>query len=723
MGWFDTQLKERHDNDLNGLDSSCRKLSSIINKRLSKNYSKYDDAIDEICAYYELKNDKNSSEDNINERMDSIFKSSGIMRRHITLSGKWYKDLYGVLLCELKEGGIVALIPNITGSYTFYDHEKHIKYKLNSKTAKLINNEAVCFYEPLPQRELSSDDIYKFIFKSISPKDLIMYIIVSVIVILLGMVMPMVTSLLFDAIIPSNENMFIITIGVMLIGVGISKFLFMAMKTGCVSKMEQKMKIRFRNALYARVLTLPTDFFKKYNSGDIANRVNISATLCTLLSQVLFETGVTLIMSLMYFFQVFFLAPPLVLPVLIIIVIRIAISITMLVLSIKNYTAQLSADAKLSGVVFSLFSGIQKIKVTGGEARAYKKWANVYSDKASGMFDKPFILKINTAIEAVIAVLGLILIYSFAYDRVSVSEYVSFNVSYGMIIESLTVLAAALSSIAYIKPVMELISPILNEKPETREDKESVKRISGNITISNISFKYTKDGPNIIDNLNLTINKGQYVAIVGTTGCGKSTLMRIMLGFESPDVGAVYYDNNSLANIDKSSFRKHIGVVLQNGKLMADDIFSNIAISAPGLTISEAWEAAEIAGVADDIRNMPMGMGTVICEGGGGISGGQRQRLLIARAIAHKPSILMLDEATSALDNLTQKKISDSLDKMDCTRIVIAHRLSTIRQCDRIVVLDKGKIAEDGKYDELIAKKGIFAELVERQRLDAENEE
>jgi ABC-type bacteriocin/lantibiotic exporter with double-glycine peptidase domain len=245
--------------------------------------------------------------------------------------------------------------------------------------------------------------------------------------------------------------------------------------------------------------------------------------------------------------------------------------------------------------------------------------------------------------------------------------------------------------------------------------------LSGGIEIHNISFRYTESQPNILDDFSLKIKAGQYVAIVGATGCGKSTLMRILLGFETPQKGSVYYDGKDIAALDLKSLRRNIGTVMQNSKLFSGDIYSNIVISAPRLTVDEAWEAAEMAGIAEDIRQMPMGMHTIISEGSGGISGGQRQRLAIARAIAPKPKILMFDEATSALDNITQKQISDSLEKLQCTRIVIAHRLSTIRACDRIIFLDKGKIAEDGTYDELIAKNGLFAELVERQRLDIDN--
>ena len=237
-------------------------------------------------------------------------------------------------------------------------------------------------------------------------------------------------------------------------------------------------------------------------------------------------------------------------------------------------------------------------------------------------------------------------------------------------------------------------------------------RLSGSIELSHVTFGYDPDSKPIFEDFNLTIRARQYVAIVGKSGCGKSTLVRLLLGFEKPQRGAIYYDRKDLQRLDMRSVRRQIGTVMQDGKLFSGSIFDNIVISAPTLKLEEAWEAAEIAGIADDIRDMPMGMHTVLQEGGGTISGGQRQRLMIARAIAPKPKILIFDEATSALDNITQKKVSEALDKMKCTRIVIAHRLSTIRHCDRILVIDGGKIAEDGTYEELIAKNGIFAELV-----------
>ena len=272
-------------------------------------------------------------------------------------------------------------------------------------------------------------------------------------------------------------------------------------------------------------------------------------------------------------------------------------------------------------------------------------------------------------------------------------------------------------SAASIKPIIGLIQPLLSAQPETSDAKETVTRLSGSIELSHVTFGYDPDSKPLFEDFSLNIPARQYVAIVGKSGCGKSTLVRLLLGFEKPQRGAIYYDRKDLSQLDLRSLRRQIGTVMQDGRLFAGSIFENIVISAPTLKLQEAWDAAEIAGFADDIRDMPMGMHTVLQEGGGTLSGGQRQRLMIARAIAPKPHILIFDEATSALDNNTQKKVSKALDKMKCTRIVIAHRLSTIRHCDRILVIDGGKIAEDGTYEELIARNGLFAELVERQRL------
>jgi ABC-type bacteriocin/lantibiotic exporter with double-glycine peptidase domain len=296
----------------------------------------------------------------------------------------------------------------------------------------------------------------------------------------------------------------------------------------------------------------------------------------------------------------------------------------------------------------------------------------------------------------------------------------AFNAAFGQVSVAILELANIAGQIAQIRPMLEMAAPILEQVPEVAEGKPSIESISGDIEVSGVSFRYSEDSPYILRDLSFKVRSGEYVAIVGKSGCGKSTIVRLLLGFEVPERGSVFFGAHDVRQVDLRSLRHHIGVVMQDGRLFMGDIASNITISTPGAALDDAWEAAELAGIANDIRKMPMGMQTLVTEGGGGISGGQRQRLMIARAVCGKKDVLIFDEATSALDNVTQRHVSDSLASLNCTRIVVAHRLSTVRHCDRILVVDNGGIVEEGTYEELVGRDGVFAELVEKQRLDVE---
>ena len=468
-----------------------------------------------------------------------------------------------------------------------------------------------------------------------------------------------------------------------------------------------------------RVLSLPADFFKKYSSGDLASRSQYVQSLCAMLVSTVLGTGLSSVFSLLSVTQIFTYAPALVVPALAVIFATIAFSLITTFVQMHYTKREMELSVQESGMCYAMITGVQKIKLAGAEKRMFARWSKLYSKQLMAAYNPPMFLRANGAISAIISMGGMILMFYMAVKSgVSVADYYAFNTAYGMVSGAFMSIAGIATTLAEFKPTIEMAKPIMDAIPEVSEGKLVIERLSGSIELSNVSFRYHENMPNVVDNLSLKIRPGQYVAIVGATGCGKSTLMRIMLGFEKPQKGAVYYDGKDLSCIDLKSLRHKIGVVMQNGKLFQGDIFSNITISAPQLTMDDAWAAAEMAGIAEDIWRMPMGMHTIISEGSGGISGGQRQRLMIARAIAPKPKILMFDEATSALDNITQRIISESLEKLRCTRIVIAHRLSTIRECDRIIYLEKGKIVEDGTYDELIAKNGKFAELVERQRLD-----
>ena len=479
------------------------------------------------------------------------------------------------------------------------------------------------------------------------------------------------------------------------------------------------MDVTVQAAAMARVMSLPADFFKDYSSGELFTRTQNLNTLCTMLVDAILSTGLTSLFSLAYFSQIFRFAPALTVPALLIVLATLLFSVATAWMQMKVSRKTMELGAKVSGMSYALITGVQKIKLSGAEKRAFARWGNLYAKQARISYNPPGLIRYNNVISTLLTLAGtLFLYYTAVTGGVSAADYFAFNTAYGMISGAFLSLSEIALTAANIKPILDMAKPILETVPEVSEGKQVITRLSGAIELNNVSFRYNESMPNVIDDLSLKIKPGQYVAIVGSTGCGKSTLMRLMLGFETPQKGAIYYDGKDLAGIDLKSLRRRVGTVMQNGKLFQGDIFSNIIISAPWLTLDDAWEAAELSGIAEDIRRMPMGMNTMISEGSGGVSGGQRQRLMIARAIAPKPKILMFDEATSALDNLTQKKVSQSLDQLKCTRIVIAHRLSTIKQCDRIIYLEKGKIVEDGTYEELLEKNGKFADLVARQRLD-----
>ena len=729
MGWFDLQIKSRIKGDQDNFENAFIDLSSVvlgkskISAAINNDKIKTKNAIEEILKYYRAKiiDLPDTEFEDMNAQMEYLLRPTGIMYRKVNLNGKWWKDAVGPMIGQTKSGDTVALLPSGFSGYKFFNYETGQVTYLNSKTKDLIEDEAICFYQPLPLKKLKIPDLIKFTITRFSKVDFILVIAIMLIAQLLGMIAPWANQQIFGKVVPSGNMGLIIPVTTLLLGMAFSSILISVTKSLIMERIGTKLEMGVQSATMNRIVSLPATFFKDFSAGDLASRVGGIQALCDQLTQVFLGTALPSLFSFAYIFQIGQYAPSLVVPALIIILVQFIFVVVTTLFNIKLSRKMMKSSVKLSGIVFSLFSGIQKIKLSGSERRAFSKWSGTYKDIAQIQYDPPWFIKIQGVFGGIISLVGTLVIYFFAATSgVSQADFIAFNVAYGALAGAVLSLTTVATMYAQIQPTMEMVEPILNTIPETSENKKIVTKISGGIEVNNVSFSYTEDGPKIVDDISLKIKPGQYIAIVGKTGCGKSTLMRLLLGFEKPKKGAVYYDGKDLATLDLRSLRQNIGVVMQNGKLFSGDVFSNIIISAPWLTLEDAWKSAEMAGIAEDIKDMPMGMNTLISEGSGGISGGQKQRLMIARAIAPKPKILMLDEATSALDNITQKQVAESLNGLKNTRIVIAHRLSTIKTCDRIIVLDKGKIIEDGTYDELIKNKGYFAELVERQRLDTE---
>ena len=668
--------------------------------RLSQQSDQLMNAINQVTDYYSLAHielPKNVLEDD--GLLDTVLGRTGLTRRKVVLSRKWWTRGEGPVVAYTPDGDIICLVPLRFGGYCYVDPKTGEPVKINRRTAKNISGEGYCFYKPFPTTSMSIKDFIKYIMKTFTKFDIAFLMVLALAAALLGLVSPAINQLIFNTIIPSGTIQDIYPLMALLVGVMVSTTAFNLFQT-----------------LWIRLLNLPISFFKRFSSGDLASRTFILNSICQTLSSSLIPTVLTAVFSFVYLGQIASFSAELLLPTVIIIALMLGNSLLNGWLNTKLNKKANEYSPKLSGLVYQLFTGVSKIKLAGAEVRAFSKWADVYSKLAQIKFNPNLFIKISDAVSSAINLGGTMLIYFIVYkNNLAPADYIAFNAAYGAFLSSIMQIASIVLLIANLKPSIEMLAPILKEAPESNESKERIDNISGKIDINNLKFRYTPDGPLIINGLNLSIKPGEYLGIVGSTGCGKSTLFRLLLGFEEPESGAVFYDDQNLKNLDLHSVRRNIGIVLQNGSMFSDSIFSNITITNPSATIDEAWAAAEKAGCAEDIKAMPMGMHTMVAEDGGGLSGGQKQRIMIARALISSPNLLMFDEATSALDNITQATVVETLSKMDITRIVIAHRLSTIKQCDRIIYLHKGKVVEEGTYDELMQKDGYFAELAKRQ--------
>ena len=728
MGWFESQIDTRAKLDNEMTERAYAELAASVSGLndapvITANDVEQADGAVKACLKYNGVEPGVVPEGitDIEERIEWLCRPSGTMHRSVRLERGWHLRAFGALLAHLQTGEPIALIPRGVHGYYYHEPGTGKKVKVNTAVAERIGEEAVFFYKPLPARPLVVRDLIGFIFRVFSRTDYLLVVVAALAVTLIGLFPAWANQVAFGVVAPSGQANLILPIAALLVGVTVATALIGICRNLIMQRVSTKLDVTTEAATFARVLALPTSFFKEYSSGNLASRVSCVTMLTQQIALLLLGTGLSSLLSLVYVFQIAVYAPALAIPALAIVAIEMALTIVLTRLIARYERVTMEEDAKLSGIVTALLNGIQKIKLAGAEDRAFARWAHGYASYARAAYNRPILLRSLPALVTLVSLLGYVLIYYLAgTTHVTYDNYMAFSVAFGQASAALMALAQASGQFAQIKPMLDMVAPILEATPEIAEDKPSVTSLSGAIEVSGLSFRYNENSPYVVQDLSFKIRSGEYVALVGKSGCGKSTIMRLLLGFERPERGAIFYGTYDVQKVDLRSLRRQIGVVMQDGRLFMGDIASNITISTPNATLDDAWEAAEIAGIADDIRKMPMGMQTIVTEGGGGVSGGQRQRLMIARAVCGKRKILMLDEATSALDNKTQKHVSDSLEALKCTRLVVAHRLSTVRHCDRILVVDGGAIVEEGTYEELLSKGGIFAGLVERQRLDDE---
>ena len=725
MGIFDEQIRQRMQGDQELFeDSILRMASAVVGSDAAGSMASgrivTKEAVDDILKFYRITPvDIPSHVADPEEQLEYALRPHGIMHRMVALTDGWHTDAFGPLIAyRAADDAPIPLFPKPYRGYWFRDEAGH-KVSVNAGNTQDFAPYARCFYRPLPLGRIGVRDLLAYMWQCLNATDIALLLGITLLVTLVGMLLPPIMKVLTGYVADTGSYAVLWSTAAFLLCTALAQQLLTASREISVNRILTKASVSVASAFMMRILSLPATFFRDYSAGELASRASAAQTLVEVIVANVVSLGATAVLSLLYVAQIGAFAPALVWPAVAIIAATVALMLATSLVQMRVTRRQMEYSAKENGKSYALIHGVQKVKLAGAEKRAFAQWARAYTKSAELQYNPPFFLKVSGALNTVASLAGAIALYYLAVSSgVTPSDYIAFFSGYGMVMGAFTSLAGVVQSVAQISPQLDMVKPILEAEPEVAEDKELVTELAGRVEFSGVRFRYGQDEPYVIDGMDLIVRAGEYVAIVGRSGCGKSTLVRLLLGFEKPEKGAIYYDGRDLAGLDLRSLRRRIGTVTQDGSLFQESVLSNITISAPHLTEADAWEAAEIAQIADDIRAMPMGMQTMISEGSGGISGGQKQRLMIARAVAPRPRILVFDEATSALDNLTQKKVSQALDALDCTRIIVAHRLSTIKNCDRILYLEGGRIVEDGTYDELIGRGGPFSELVERQRLD-----
>lgn len=723
-----TRLKEKYEYQFQDTVKAIKNAQAILNRKEADKYAESIGYQSEDILFNACQVVANHSgikltpayESSTSDPIGDIVRSSRIRYREVLLEGEWWLKDGGAFLGFMKESGTpVAIMPLNSKKYEVYDAEQKTTFEVNERNADQIDKLAYTFYKPFPEKKLTVRDLLWFgIFKSTS--DFYILLLMGLLAAGLELLTPVATGLLFDFVIPNASIFQIVQICFGLLMALLGYILFNMTESYALLRIETKMDSRLQAAVWDRLLNLPVSFFKNFSTGDLADRTMGIGEIRNVISGVVITSILGSLFSFLNFILLFYYSPLLALIALGLVLVEMLIFFLIGKWQISRERLALDYKGRTQGMVLQLLTGINKFRVTGTEIKAFIQWLSLFSKSKQYAYEATRVQNMQSVINSITPVLFSLVIYAALIQltdaaSMTTGEFLAFNAAYGAFTAAMLALSSALLSFFQIFPIFERTKPILTTLPESDSGKANPGKLKGNIEVNQANFRYEKDGILNLQDISFTLSAGDYVAFVGPSGSGKSTLVRLLLGFEKPESGSIYFDEQELGQLDLRLVRRQIGVVLQEGQLTPGDILSNIIGSSPSLTIEEAWEAAKMAGIEEDIKQMPMGMHTIISEGATTLSGGQKQRLLIAQTLVHKPRIIIFDEATSSLDNRTQSIVTSSLGKLQATRIVIAHRLSTIKDVDKIFVLDKGRIVQTGTYDELMATEGAFRALAARQ--------
>ena len=650
----------------------------------------------------------------IGVQLEKLTESYNINIRYVRLEKDFYVKSVMPMLVKTADNTYLAVIPRQNGSCYYIKGNKRIN--ITKKNCDLFTDEALYFYKNLGDEKVTLKSLVGFMFDCVSSTDKLTVILLALIASASGLLLPWANNYIFSKIIPTGVSSGTLSTAALMFSAILTAAIVKLIQAFVMTNSMSKISAHIQNSVIHRLLRLKSEFFKSEKAGSLSDMIMRFSDILQIISANSVTAFISAVLSVMYLYQIYHYAPRLLGVTLLITAVFLIVLIREGVSGMKHKKTYSKTLSDMSGFAYEMFSGMEQVKLNGAETKMLHRWSKRYLACADSEAP-PFIIRYSDVIYKLIATLAMLFIFISAVD-LSASSYIAFSASYGAYIASLMSLASVISTIGEFKAAYEMIRPLFDaELEETKTNKQKPSEINGEITVSDMCFRYNDTMPYVIKDMSFTVKKGESVGIVGTSGCGKSTLIRLLLGLETPEDGSIYIDGFDLRELDLRHYRQNIGTVLQDAKLISGDIYSNITLTKPDADIEDVWEAVSLAGLDDDIAALPMGLHTPVSEENCTLSGGQRQRVLIARAIIAKPSILIFDEATSALDNITQAKITEGINKLNCTKLIVAHRYTTIKDCNRILVLDKGRIAECGSYNELLEKKGIFFGLISGQEL------
>ncbi len=688
------------------------------------------------------------------EKIGGIADFWGIKHRFVSLGPGWWKRDGGPLLGfrgpgragkEGDHGGDpVALLQPGPERYEAHDPARGTRTPITAANAPSFSTRAVSFSRPFPDIPMGVADLIRFALFG-TRRDFLFMLVCGLALAVLAVLPPVAVKLIFSDVIPAANRFFLAEITAMLVVVSVSVFAISLTRIAALQRMAGKMDFQLEPALWERLISLPAAFYRREAPGELADRADglniVRVRLCdtfltTLLSGIFAASNVAML---------FVFSPGLALPALGMLLLGALLGALFNLRQVAGWRRYFMLQGRISARLVQFFSGMAKIRMSGAEDRVFALWAEDFAEQQTQLLrtgkEQNRLLIFNMLFPVAAMTALFYLAAGLSGPMLETGSFLAFLAAFLALQAALLAITASAVQLSSIVPLYQRMRPILETLPEGRGPKHLQDRghtsdrehdrtagtdraaglvpdkLNGRIELARVHFRYDQDGPLILDGISLVIEPGEFVALVGPSGSGKSTVLRLLLGFETPDSGSVRFDDMDLADLDVPRLRRrHFGVVLQQTGLLPGTILTNI-IGMGGLGEDQAWEAARLAGLAEDIAALPLGLHTPLGEGGITLSTGQRQRLAITRALAGKPSILLLDEATSALDNRTQDIVAKSLDSLRVTRVVVAHRLSTVHNADRVVLLDQGRIIESGTCQELMARQGRFADLVQRQLL------